>query len=400
MLSRLKNIGPGALVAAAFIGPGTVTTATMAGASYGYTLLWAVVFSIIATLVLQEMSMRLGVVSGMGVGEALRYKLKGAAFIFCAFWVVGAILIGNAAYEAGNISGAVIGLSALFSFPKPIFVVLLGAVAGIILWIGSYKLIEKVLISLVMLLAAVFIIGAIAVQPNIGDIAKGLFVPSIPEGATIVIIGLIGTTVVPYNLFLHASASRQRWSIDELSTARWDTVVSIVLGGLITMCILIASATTFAEDTEGITGGSDLLNVLQPVIGDASRWVIAFGFIAAGLSSAITAPLAAGYATTELLSKGRDPKSSWFRGVWLFVLIIGVLFASLDFRSTEVILFSQFANGLILPIIAIYLLYLMNDEQLMKSHKNSVKANAIAVLIILITIGLGAKSMLSALQLI
>ena len=107
MMAKLKNIGPGAMVAAAFIGPGTVTTATLAGAGYGYTSLWAIVFSIIATVILQEMSARLGVIGGMGVGEALRKKIRRKrVYIMASGLVISAILIGNAAYEAGNISGA------------------------------------------------------------------------------------------------------------------------------------------------------------------------------------------------------------------------------------------------------------------------------------------------------
>ena len=113
MFDKVKNIGPGAMVAAAFIGPGTVTTATFAGSSYGYTLLWAIGFSIIATLVLQEMTARLGVIAGLGVGEAIRQKIKQPTFkILASVLVIGAILVGNAAYEAGNISGAVLGFSA------------------------------------------------------------------------------------------------------------------------------------------------------------------------------------------------------------------------------------------------------------------------------------------------
>ena len=110
MFDRLKNLGPGIVVAAAFIGPGTVTTATIAGAGFGYTLLWAILFSILATIVLQEMSARLGIVSQLGVGQAIRQKLQSPILKWFAFiLVIGAILIGNAAYEAGNITGDVLG---------------------------------------------------------------------------------------------------------------------------------------------------------------------------------------------------------------------------------------------------------------------------------------------------
>lgn len=110
MAFQFKGLGPGIFVAAAFIGPGTVTTATMAGAGYGYTLIWAIAFSILATIVLQEMSARLGVITGMGVGDALRKKTQNKFLKVVTFTlVVLAIVIGNAAYEAGNLTGAVLG---------------------------------------------------------------------------------------------------------------------------------------------------------------------------------------------------------------------------------------------------------------------------------------------------
>ncbi|MCG8576105.1 MAG: divalent metal cation transporter, partial [Flavobacteriales bacterium] len=114
MLKKLKHIGPGAMVAAAFIGPGTITTATLAGASYGYTLLWAILFSVLATIVLQEMASRLGVIGRKGLGEAIRAKLNGKlSFYLAATLVISAIFIGNAAYESGNISGAVLGFKSI-----------------------------------------------------------------------------------------------------------------------------------------------------------------------------------------------------------------------------------------------------------------------------------------------
>ena len=397
---RLKQIGPGAMVAAAFIGPGTVTTATVAGASYGYTLLWAVVFSVLATMILQEMSARLGLVSQMGVGDALRYKAQAAWIRTLIFvLVISAILIGNAAYEAGNISGAVLGFDQLpkISGVNPL-VWVIGLLAFALLYTGKYIWIERTLISLVALMGFVFILSAILLKPSLHQIFSGLFALKLPENAGLLVMGLIGTTVVPYNLFLHASAVKQKWSGAEyLSTVRWDTILSVALGGLITLCILITAAAAFGGQKE-ISNLADLGPQLRPILGAWSVDFIAFGFLAAGLTSAITAPLAAAFATSEILGWKKGMKARSFRGVWCFVLGCGVIFSSLGLKPTNVILFAQIANGLLLPIIAIFLVWVMNDDRLLKGYRNYRWQNLIGILVILVTLGLGLKGIWTGLK--
>ena len=403
MLKKIKNIGPGAMVAAAFIGPGTVTTATIAGSTYGYTLLWAILFSILATFLLQEMSARLGVIGKIGVGEAIRQKLDQPFLkILASVLIIAAILIGNAAYEAGNITGAVLGFepyAASFSFlpisPLPILIALL---AFLLLWSGKYKLIERSLVLMVATMGIVFLLSAILLQPNWGQILKNTFVPTLPNGALIMVIGLIGTTVVPYNLFLHASSVKGRWSDkDALSTSRWDTVISVFFGGLITMAILITSAVAFEGKDKVVSSAADLAEQLNPILGNGSAWFIALGFLAAGLSSSITAPLAAAFATSEVLGWKEGLKGWKFRGVWGFVLFTGLVFSSLGFKPTLVILFAQVANGLLLPIVAAFLLWIMNDKKIMGDNVNSLWINVLGGLVILVTLLLGGKGIWAAL---
>ena len=158
----LKNIGPGTLVAAAFIGPGTVTLFTIAGVEYGFSLLWAMVLSILATIVLQEMAARLGVVSQKGLSEVIRSEIKNPTMNkVLIFLILSAIVIGNASYEAGNISGGILGLETILgelrvdlgSYDLNILTLLVGIGAFILLYIGSYKFLERVLIVLVLLMS-------------------------------------------------------------------------------------------------------------------------------------------------------------------------------------------------------------------------------------------------------
>ena len=158
-------MGPGPLVAAAFIGPGTVTLCTLAGVNFGYALLWAMVLSIVATIVLQEMSARLGIISQKGLSEIIRTEIKNPIFRGLAILLIlSAIVLGNAAYEAGNISGGVLGLETIIGNPNldisgfsiNLFSIIIGIVAFILLYIGNYKILEKALVSLVILMSIAF----------------------------------------------------------------------------------------------------------------------------------------------------------------------------------------------------------------------------------------------------
>jgi len=403
MFKKLKNIGPGAMVAAAFIGPGTVTTATIAGGSYAYTLLWAILFSLISLLILQEMAARLGVITQMGLGEAIYKKINNKVPKFLAsFLVISAILVGNAAYEAGNITGAVWGLEAVFPMKNLIinpFIFLIAFIAFLLLFTGKYKIIERTLVLMVSIMGIVFFITAIALQPNLVEIFKGLFIPKVPQNSALMVIALIGTTVVPYNLFLHASAVKEKWRGKEyLSASRWDIVFSVLIGGLITMAILICSAVAFEGKTTPIQKASELAWQLKPILGNWSTWTIALGFLAAGLSSSITAPLAAAFATSEILDWKKDLKGIKFRLVWGAVLFTGVLFSSFNFKPTVIILFAQITNALLLPIIALFLLWTMNDKALMGEFRNKLWTNILGLIVIFITVLLALKGILSALD--
>ena len=174
-----KKIGPGLLVAAAFIGPGTVTLCTLAGVRFGFDLLWAILLSVLATMVLQEMAARLGLVTRKGLAEAILLTLKTPWKKFAVLGLVlVAIVIGNTAYEAGNIGGATLGLEALFGEEyQSWYAWIIGILAFALLFRGSYKLLEKVFISLVLLMSISFLLTALITKPDIPHLIKGLFIP-------------------------------------------------------------------------------------------------------------------------------------------------------------------------------------------------------------------------------
>lgn len=405
IITRLKNIGPGALVAAAFIGPGTVTACTLAGANYGYTLLWALLFATIATIILQEMSARLGLVTQKGLGENLRGILSISVFKWPLFiLIIVALYLGNSAYEAGNLSGAALGIQAIFGETQSIYrlsVVLISALAGLLLWFGSYKHIEKALIVLVLTMAFAFIGTFAVVGPDFLDLFKGLATPKIPDGSLMTIIALIGTTVVPYNLFLHASAVKNKWSgVTDLSAVRTDTTLAIGVGGLVTILIASTAAASIFGTGLQVNGAGDMAKQLEPLFGSFSKYMLGVGFFAAGLSSSVTAPLATAFAMTEILGIEGETKSKTFKLIALSVIVIGAALALTGVKPITIILSAQFANGLLLPIIATFLLVTMNRKGLLGRYANTLLGNVFGVGVVFITAVLGLRLILKAIGLL
>jgi manganese transport protein len=396
LLVRLRELGPGALVAAAFLGPGTVTTATLAGSRHGVTLLWALLFSVAATLVLQEMAARLGLVTGRGLGEAVRARFDSAAARWtAAALVIGAVVVGNAAYQTGNLLGGALGLQALAGGPVEGWSAGLAAVAAGLLWTGSYRVVERVLLGLVALMSLVFLATAAVLAPALPELLRGLAVPELPAGGGLVALGLVGTTVVPYNLFLHASAVGEKWSgPDDLGSARVDSAVSIAVGGAASMAVVVTAAAAGAGE---VGDAADMAVQLEPLLGTWARGFFAAGLLAAGVTSAVTAPLAAAYAAAGVLGWERDLRAPRFRAVWGTVLGIGAGFAAAGASPVPVILFAQAANGVLLPAVAVFLLVVVNDRSSLGRWRNGPALNVAGLAVAAVAVALGVRAIVEAL---
>ena len=399
---RRTPVGPGWIVAAAFIGPGTVTTATVAGAGFGTALLWALAFSTVATMILQEMAARLGLVTGRGLGEAIRGRFPpGPIRIVVVTFVVLAIAGGNAAYQTGNLLGGGLGLEGVLGGDVRLWVAVLGGLASALLWSGNYRLVERFMVAMVGLMSLVFLATAVTLLPSAGPWIRDLFVPSLPPGSLLLAVGLVGTTVVPYNLFLHASAVGERYDGEkDLPSARLELVLSIGLGGVVSMAILLTAAGTLNQGGAVVESAADMARSLEPVLGSWARAFFAAGLFAAGMTSAVTAPLAAAWATAGAVGWPRDLKDRRVRGVWGGVLGIGVLLGVLGVRPVPAILFAQAANGVLLPAVAIFLLMAVNDGALMKGRANRWPSNLLGGLVVLVAAVLGGRALLSVAGLI
>lgn len=393
------RMGPGLLVTAAFIGPGTVLVASKAGALYGTSLLWAVVFACFTTIIFQEMAARIGIISGEGLGQSIQKLIKKPALQFLiAALIVVAILVGNAAYQTSNILGAATGIEiASFSekanWIQPWIVGAIGALAIFVICINKFSVLQFVLTCLVMLLSILFFAAAGMSAPTLENILTGL-IPSIPENSLWLLVAVLGTTVVPYNLFLHASLAATLWNDCEtdqdkaaaIRASRWDTMLSVTLGGFVTAAILISGSSAFAdaraagEAEQAFDGVASIATQLQPALGDSSKWLFGIGLFAAGLTSSITAPVAAAYAAAGCFG-WPNKLSDWRLQATAAVVVLSGVVAAISMKGSpqQIIALAQVANGLLLPALAIFILLIANQKRLMSRYTNSKTYNALAM---------------------
>lgn len=397
LIERLRAVGPGALIAASFVGPGTVTTVSATGAEFGYALTWTIVFSIFATIVLQEMSARLGIVSQQGLGDALRTQLDNTGVRYTLITLtIGALVIGTSSYAVGDLTGGAVGFAEFTSTSVQIWPPIIAGIIGALLWTGNYKLIERVFVGLLMVLLVSFVVTALLIGPNFSALATGL-VPSVPAGSEFLIAGLLGTTIVGYNFFLHASSVQDRWSDpDDLAESRLDTALTIVVGGVITLAIMVTAAAAFPLGTQ-ISDLARISEQLRPAAGSHASTIFSIGIIAASFTSAATGPLATAYAVAEMLGWEHDLSSTKFRVVWVPILLFGTIGASLGINPVEIILTAQVLNLLLLPTVILLLIYFVNDRDLVGEFTNNLRQNVIGAVVTLVIIGISLHSLVSVL---
>jgi len=395
MKQRLINILFWSVISAAFIGPGTVTTAASAGAGFGYALIWALLFSTVACYVLQEASARITAVSGMNLGEAMRSEFGSSRW---GKWTIGlaliAIVSGCAAFEAGNILGAVAGITLINStLSVPLIVLAIGLVAGALLWKGTIQQIAKLLGIIVAIMGICFLITALMIPHDFSSLFSDGFTPTIPAGAEILVLGLIGTTVVPYNIFL-GSGLKHAQSPSEM---KLSLGIAIGLGGIISVAILLTGT--------AITGSfsfEELAATLSAQLGGYGSWLLGIGLFGAGISSSLTAALAASITAKSLLSTGSNSEkwsenSLRFRSVWIGVVAIGMLFGVMELQPVPVIILAQALNGIILPVIAVILFLLMNNSRVLPlAHQNGILMNLVTGVVVWLSILIGLTNLLRA----
>ena len=385
---RLKQWGPAAIITSAFVGPGTITTATQAGIHYGFALLWAVLFSGIASLVIMNMSARLAIVRQQNLITALKaMQHTHPKLITTALLLIGLVALSTGlGFEAGNLLGGAIGLSALTPWSVPISVLALGAISVLAMQVSTPKIIEWLMKTFVFFMGLIFMLTALWLRPAWSDLYQG-FIPRIPEGGLLLTLALIGTTIIALNLVFHSLAAQEKW-IDSkaLKIAYQDTFFHVGIGILITMSIVITTAMV-SFDAVDITSPLAYTQALASTLGGAAQIVGALGLVFAGLSSALATPYMVGVILTKL-----SPKLAQFKTKHLatVVVVVGTIFAFFGSTPVPFIITAQALSGVMLPLIALMFL-IMTSQTSMGAFKNRWWQTLIGIFIVLVMSVLGLR---------
>ncbi|THH35526.1 NRAMP family divalent metal transporter [Neolewinella litorea] len=342
-----------------------MATATRAGTDGGMAYLPFVLLAAVAGYVFMEMAARVTIVSRQPLGVHLTRTARWLPPLLFA-----GVAFGCMAYQAGNLLGALGGLQLLFPFSRWWLLPFAAAIVAL-MWTGSADRIGKVMAAVVALMGILFVVAAALILWG----PAGTDRVYAPINAT-VLLGLLGTTIVPYNFFLAAGLGHD----GELPEMRRGLLLSFGIGWLITASIVIVGSTAVAFHSFG-----DLADGLQLTLGEYGRLVLALGLFAAGFSSATTAPFAAAMAGRGLLSGDAAWQNDGraFRLTWALVLGVGLLVALLKLDIVGVILLAQIINGLLLPFIALVILLLANRRSLLGDQVNSWWQNLIGAGVLL-----------------
>lgn len=396
-IERVKAAGPAAVITSAFIGPGTITTATNAGVNFGYALIWAVVFSGIASVIIINMASRLAVVGRKNIIDASVEMLPNSQVwkYFALGLIALVVVLTGFGFEAGNLIGATTGFANITGLPQWLSAVLMGLVALAATTFSTPKVIELIMKVFVALMGLIFVITAIIVGPNWGDVLVGV-IPSIPDGSLITTIALVGTTIIAINLVFHSVASAEKYTTEEsLEDAYFDTSLNISLGVVMTIGLLITTSATLFGTGTVVNSPIVFAQALESTLGAGARIFAATGLVLAGLSSAIATPYMVGQIWKRVF-KWNDANDTRAKIVAGIIVIFGLVLAALGTTPVPIILFAQATSGVFLPFIAVLFVLATNSEKLGK-FKNTLRQNIFGFIMVAVMFTLGIRTIINVL---
>ncbi len=396
MLALFAIIGPGFITANVDNDPGGILTYSQAGAKYGYTLLWTLVPTTIALIVVQEMAARMGAITGKGLSDLIREEF-GLRMTFFTMIVLGLADFCNVVAEfAGLASGM-----GVFGVSKYIAVPLGAALVWTVIVRGSYKPVERVLLIFSLIYFS-YPVSAFLAHPDWKLAIKDTIIPQFNSdpGYLIMIVGLIGTTITPWmQFYLQASIVEKGISKRNYGLSRIDVIFGCIVTDVIAFFIVVAcAATIFHSQHRELNDVADAARALAPFAGKFAAILFAVGLVNASLMSAAILPLATSYNICEGLGfeSGIDRsfgQAKIFYGLYTGLIVCGAGFVLIpNLPMLKVILLSQVLNGVLLPFVLVFMLILINRERLMGEYKNGPWGNSIAiatsVIMVMLTIGL------------
>ena len=383
LLIFLAVLGPGMITANVDNDAGGIYTYSLAGAKFGYSLLWTLLPITVALIVVQEMVARMGAVTGKGLADLIREEY-GFRTTFILMMMLLVADLGNTISEfAGLASGmSVFGVTRYIAVP-------LGAVLVWALVVkGTYRSVEKVFLAACVFYVA-YPISCFLAHPKWSDAAISTLKPSFQfsGGYLYMLIGVVGTTIAPWmQFYLQSAVVEKGIKVKEYIYSRWDVIVGCIITDVVAFFIIVAcAATIYVSGHRQINDAGDAALALRPLAGHAASALFAFGLCNASLFSASILPLATAYYVCEGLGMEAGVNKRFHEAptfYWLYTTLIGLgalaVMVLSEAKQIPIILLSQVINGILLPFVLIFMLRLVNRDDLMGKHKNSRLFNNIA----------------------
>ena len=374
-------LGPGVITANVDNDAGGIATYSIAGAHFGYGFLWIVAPVIVALVVVQEMSARMGAVTGKGLADLIREKYGAKV----TFYVMVALLLTNLGNTMTEFSGIAASLE-IFGLSKYVTVPLSAAFVWLLVVKGTYKVVEKVFLVACLFYISYVVSGFLA-GPDWGEVGASMLMPKLEMNAPYLylLVGIIGTTIAPWQLFfMQASIVEKGVDREQISHARWDSVIGCAMAGLVVFFIMVACAATIFPAGGRVETAADAALALAPLAGKYCSWLFAFGLFNASIFAATVLPLSVAYYVCEGLGFEAGVNKSFreaphFYGLFTATILIGMGIVLIpDFPFFKMMVFSQVVNGVVLPFLLIFMIMLINRRDLMGEHVNGRIWNAVS----------------------
>ncbi len=380
ILLFLAILGPGIITGSVDNDAGGITTYSIAGALYGYKLLWTMIPAFIVLFVVQEMNARMGIVTGKGLADLIRENagVKVTFFIFVGLLVAD---IGNTTTEFAGVAGStqIFGISKYISVP----------IASILVWVlvvkGTYKFSERIFLMFSAFLL-VYVVSALMGKPNWNEIGTAIIRPQMEFNSQYlaVVIGIIGTTIAPWMQFYMQSAVIEKGlKIEEYRFTLWDVGIGSIITVVVAFFIIIACASTLHVNNVTINEAKDAALALKPLAGNLASAAFAFGLFIASIFSATILPVATAFYVCEAFGFEAGIDKKWKEApqfYWLFTFIIAIGAGIILIPNAPLILitlWSQVANGILLPVVLVCMILIVNNKEVMGKYVNKPLNNII-----------------------
>ena len=395
-------MGPGIITGFAGNDAGGVTTYTAVGAHYGYAMLWLLVLSTVGLIVIQEMCARMGAVTGKGLSDLIRERF-GVRWTIVAML---ALLIANGTNVAAEYAGIAASLG-LLGVPSTISVPLAGIAIWVLVVFFTYRIVERALFVVILAFVA-YPITAIIVHPDWGAVGRGLVIPTLPveQAALIAALALVGTTITPYmQFYIQASVVDKGIDAEQYGYARLDVLLGAVLTGVNALFMIVVAGHVLFPAHVVVGTAADAAEALRPLAGAQTGLLFSVGLLGASLLAATVMPLSTSYAICEAfgwesgISKNFN-EAPVFMGLFTLLLVAGGIVVVLfpQHLLIQLILASQAINGLLLPVVLVFILRLASDRSLMGGSATGRVTTAIgwgvAALASLLSVGYVAVTLL------